>query len=286
MLYMKLWDVKYGNSTYIKTPNGKNIVQDLGIGEIKSGSITFSPLLSLKNEMKIDKLDEVIITHPHTDHIKDIFNFDLFTPQALNRPRGLTTEKIFAANRSEDHKLVKKYIEISSRYNEDISGKESPLHTKNNGGASIQVFQPTDRMGSNINNDGIVTVISYATSKVVLPGDNDAESWQELLRQDSFKEAIKDTDIFVASHHGLRSGFCYELFNNFHPKLVIVSNGKYNDDTCLALYGKLASGLNVHTRNGGIVEKKCVTTNRDGNIEIAMGWIVGGQKSFLSVTAD
>ena len=65
MLYLKLWDVKYGNAAYIKTPKGKNIVQDLGIGELKTDSATFSPLLFLKNSMKIDKLDEVIITHPH-----------------------------------------------------------------------------------------------------------------------------------------------------------------------------------------------------------------------------
>jgi len=286
MLYMKLWDVEYGNATYIKTPNGRNIVQDLGVGAIKTGSATFSPLLYLKNNMKIDHLDEVIITHPHADHIKDILNFDIFTPQILNRPKGLTRKEILAANRIEDHELVEKYIDVSSRYNENITGKESPLHTENNGGVSIQVFQSKRIMGSDINHDSIVTVISYATTKLVLPGDNNIESWQELLGQNSFLEAIKGTDVFIASHHGLESGFCDEIFNYFHPKLVIVSNGRYNDDISLARYSGIASGLNVHTRSGKIIERRCLTTRSDGNIEIAMGWIVNGQKAFLSVTAD
>jgi competence protein ComEC len=141
-------------------------------------------------------------------------------------------------------------------------------------------------MGSDINHDSIVTVISYATTKLVLPGDNNIESWQELLGQNSFLEAIKGTDVFIASHHGLESGFCDEIFNYFHPKLVIVSNGRYNDDISLARYSGIASGLNVHTRSGKIIERRCLTTRSDGNIEIAMGWIVNGQKAFLSVTAD
>jgi len=286
MLYLKLWDVKYGNATYIKTPNGKNIVQDLGIGALKTGSATFSPLSFLKNSMKIDKLDEVIITHPHADHIKDIFNFDSFTPEVINRPKHLTKAEIVTANRKEDQELVEKYIEISTRYNEDISANNTPLHAQNNGGTSIQVFHSTGSNPANINNQSVVTVISYAKSKVILPGDNDEESWQELLSQNSFKKAIEDTDIFVASHHGLESGFCNDLFDYFHPKLIIISNGRFADNNCLMRYKEIASGLDIHLRNGGIAEKKCLTTKSDGNIEIAIGWIVQGRKNFLSVTAD
>lgn len=285
MLYLKLWDVTYGNATYIKTPNGKNIVQDLGIGAQKNGSSIFSPLLFLKNTMKIEKLDEVIITHPHADHIKDIFNFDSFTPEVLNRPKSLTNKEIITANQREDWELVEKYIEINTRYNQDISANDSPLHIRNNGGANIQIFQSTESDRTNINNQSIVTVISYAKSKVLLPGDNGEESWQELLGQSNFKKAIENTDIFVAAHHGLKSGFCNDLFEYFRPKLIIVSNGRFNDDICLARYNEISSGWNVHMRNGGIAERRCLTTRSDGNIEIAMGWIVEGKKDFLSITA-
>jgi hypothetical protein len=68
--------------------------------------------------------------------------------------------------------------------------------------------------------------------------------------------------------------------------LIIISNGRFTDDLGLTRYGNIASGWSVHTRNGGIVERKCLTTRSDGKIEIAMGWIVEGKKNFLSVTAD
>jgi hypothetical protein len=51
-------------------------------------------------------------------------------------------------------------------------------------------------------------------------------------------------------------------------------------------YSEIASGWDVHRRNGSIVEKKYLTTKSDGNIEIAIGWIIEGRKSFLTVTTD
>ena len=81
MLYLRVWDVQYGSATYIKTPNGRHIVHDLGIGSFKTGVATFSPLLYIKDKMKVDQLDEVIITHPHGDHVSDICNFDVLNPR-------------------------------------------------------------------------------------------------------------------------------------------------------------------------------------------------------------
>ena len=126
-------------------------------------------------------------------------------------------------------------------------------------------------------------MISYANSKVVLPGDNDEESWTELLRQNGFKRAIADTDILVAPHHGLESGYCQGLFEHIHPKLVIIPNGRFTDTSCIERYGKVATGWNVQRRNREILERKCVTTRNDGNIEIAMGWTIEGKNSYLSV---
>ncbi|HEX9896886.1 MAG TPA: hypothetical protein VGA85_04395 [Dehalococcoidales bacterium] len=286
MLYLRVWDVQYGSATYIKTPNGRHIVHDLGIGSFKTGVATFSPLLYIKDKMKVDQLDEVIITHPHGDHVSDICNFDVLNPQALYRPEHLTESEIIASNRVEDKLLVDKYIEINRKYNEPVSVSDSPLQTNNNGGVNIQVFLSTGCDHSNINNHSVVTVISYATSKVVLPGDNGVESWQELLQQSTFRQAIEGADIFFAAYHGMESGYCKALFEYIHPKLVIVSNGRFAGDSCIELYSDIASGWNIHRRGGGNEERKCLTTKDDGIIEIAMGWINEGKKSYLSVTAE
>lgn len=286
MLYLKVWDVQHGNATYIKTPNGKHIVQDLGIGSFKTGDATFSPLLFIKEKMRVEQLDEVIITHPHGDHIKDIENFEALNPQALYRPEHLTEAEITASNRDEDKVLINKYIQINERYDEPVSISDSPLRTDNNGGADIRVFLSKNYNFSNINNHSSVTVISYATSKIVIPGDNEAESWQDLLQQSDFRKAIAGTDIFFAAYHGMESGHYAKLFEYIQPKLVIVSNGRFPEDSGIKRYNEVATGWSVHKRDGGNVEKKCLSTMYDGSIEIATGWIKEGKKSFLSITAE
>ena len=69
-----------------------------------------------------------------------------------------------------DQELVEKYIEISTRYIEDISANDTSLHAQNNGGTSIQVFQSTGSNPANIYNHSVVTVVSYTKSKVILLG--------------------------------------------------------------------------------------------------------------------
>ena len=70
MLEAVFWDVQHGSAAYISTPVGKHIAVDLGTGSYKKSDGTFSPLLHLKKRYNIDRLDAVIMTHPHRDHFK------------------------------------------------------------------------------------------------------------------------------------------------------------------------------------------------------------------------
>lgn len=82
------WDVQHGSAAYICTPNAQRIVVDLGTGKVGDGNPDFSPLLHLRDSWDITQLDGVVITHPHRDHIGDIFNFSPLSPRTLERPRA------------------------------------------------------------------------------------------------------------------------------------------------------------------------------------------------------
>src|SRR5947209_2477608 len=105
MLTLIFWDVQHGSATYIKTPEGKHLVQDLGMGSYGSGAADFSPLLHLRRRWNLNQLDGVIITHPHRDHLDDILNFDALHPRVLLRPKHLTEEEIWAGNRNADRQI-------------------------------------------------------------------------------------------------------------------------------------------------------------------------------------
>jgi beta-lactamase superfamily II metal-dependent hydrolase len=114
-----IWDVQHGHSTYVNMPNGRHMVIDLGIGSYGE-NVPFSPLLHLKNRYGVHQLDCVVITHPHRDHIDDIFNFDKLSPLALYRPQHLTAAQILDGNKKNDSAEVKEYLKISARYSAPI----------------------------------------------------------------------------------------------------------------------------------------------------------------------
>jgi len=289
MLECVFWDVQHGSATYIKTPNGKHLVVDLGTGTYGSSasgaSGPFSPLKYLKDECGVEQLDGVIITHPHRDHLDDILAFDDLSPRVLTRPKNIPEDDIRAGNRKVDQKIIDKYLEINARYNKALSPEHDPYRPSNNGSVKFTKFFPTSAETSDLNNHSIVVVVEYAKSKLLITGDNEATAWKELLDRDDFRTAIAGTDILLAPHHGRESGYCEEFFEHISPKLTVVSDGRFCDTSATDRYSKKSSGWTVHRRSGGQKNRKCVTTRNDGVIRVRFG-MNAEQIPFIEVTID
>lgn len=281
------WDVQHGHSTYIKTPNNRHIVIDLGIGDYSGKDQNFSPLKHLKYNYNVQQLDYVIITHPHLDHIDDILNFDLLSPKVLNRPRHITNKEVMEGVRDADKAKFLKYCEINDRYNGTITD-DSPDNTsrpENWGGLKIETFTPSSCNHNNFNNHSIITVIEYADIKVVIPGDNEKCSFDELLLSERFKKAITNADILLAPHHGRESGYYLDFLNLVNPRLTVVSDGRFCDTNANAKYSAKSRGWLVHKKSGTSIERKCLTTNSDGEVYIKFGY-ENDNSRFLSVSIE
>ena len=280
------WDVQHGSASYIKTPNGKHLVYDLGTGSYGEQGAQFSPLIFLKNHYAINSLDQVIISHPHKDHIDDILNFDRLSPRVLSRPSHLLKEEVMKNIRESDKPFFEKYFEIHERFSSPVTESSNPQLPNNNGGVLIESFHPVNSSQSNINNHSIVLSISYANSKILLTGDNESASWEELLKDTRFREAIKNTDIFLAPHHGRESGYYSDLFNYFNPRLTIISDGDVCDTSATDRYRNVTKGWTVHHRKGGSEERYCVTTRKDGSIKVQLGLTSADKKPFIYVEIE
>jgi competence protein ComEC len=272
MTRIVIWDVQHGSAAYIRTPTGKHIVIDLGVGSFKNPTdATFSPLAHLHWNYQIIELDALIITHPHRDHLDDINNVALVRPKAVFAPRHLTEEQLRAGNPAYDTDAVMKaYRNLLAQYSSPLTLGIDPRN-RTLTGLDVQIFSPFGYTGTNLNNHSIVTVLSYAGSKILIPGDNESPSWAELLKQPAFVAAITGTDILVAAHHGREAGYSQELFNFISPKLVIVSDTTNPGTSAVDKYSAKASGWLVRNRTSGEYETRyCLTTRSDDYIVIDM----------------
>lgn len=273
-LEVTIWDVQHGSAAFIKTPTGKKLVIDLGVGSFKNPrESTFSPLQYLYDKGGHRSLDALIITHPHTDHLDDIGNLHLLPPEIIVAPRWIDRDLIREKNKSKDKAVIDAYFQWLDRFSNPIPGSQK-VSIATNWGCSIQWFSPA-YSETNLNNYSIVTVIKHAGSTIVIPGDNEPPSWRLLLEQPAFVSAIKGTNVFVASHHGRESGYHADLFKYFTPVLCIVSDTNNIPTSVTQKYTYQAEGMDVLNRETGQYEtRKTVTTRSDDSIYLRCwtGW--------------
>lgn len=284
MLDVMMWDVDHGSAIYVNTPTGKHIAIDLGVGDMSSGE-EFSPLDHL-NDIGVDRLDKLVITHPHRDHLDDIGNLFLVKPRYLCVNRAISDEDIDDDNREEDEDILEQYKQLLKEY-QPAKARSAVKGAPVEWGCNIQHFRP-EYDGPNLNDYSIVTVISHAGSKIVVPGDNEAPSWRSLLKNQKFVDAIKNTDVFVASHHGRDSGYFPELFDHFTPKLVLISDTNHGDTSATDHYSSRASGWRVDEGRTGVLDEDkrySLTTRYDGNIRVRIGTKSSGQR-YLVVSTE
>ena len=268
------WDVQHGNATYLGTPDGESVVIDAGWGSVGTGGDRFSPLAWLMDVWGVYALDAAVITHPHYDHVADLANLKRLGPQILARPR-LDKMTVVAANKT-GRATVGEYEDWEATFDGPVLGA-NPLDCNRPNGYRAQIFQPTRCPEASLNNRSLVTIVSYAGTTFLIPGDNEAPSWEELLEDDDFVAAIRPTDILLAPHHGREAGFCEQLFEVIQPRLTIISDGPSGDTSVTEKYAYYTSGMTCHRRSGGTQDRRVVTTRKDGAISVHC-WKDGGQQ--------
>lgn len=256
---MTVWDVQLGLAIHVKAPNGKYIVIDLG-----TGTYNTSPL----RKRMWDNIAYMVITHPHLDHISDILNFDINAPKILCRPTLLTNEEVMEGVRQCDRAKFEKYCQINDRYNSPVKYDDENYtgNPNNYGGLEIQTFSTSLCDHSNFNNFSMITVFQFSGIKVIVCGDNEKDSFDKLMKESDFKNAVRGADVLVAPHHGRESAYHSEFISLVNPRITIISDTTKSDASAVDKYTQRSRGWTVKGE-----ERKCLTTRNDGNITVEFG---------------
>jgi beta-lactamase superfamily II metal-dependent hydrolase len=270
-----VWDVLRGNCVTVHTPDNQWIVIDLGMGSHKRNSLVFSPLQLLKQTRKLKKIDLAILTHPHKDHIEDIFTLAKLKPSHFWRPGNIPPEKIIPGGCSKEDRLIyEKYLEMDKRYPAQKQSciENTMINSAQYGALSIKTFCPGCCSHDTLNNRSLVTLLTMEGITVIVAGDNEHSSYRELMKLDCFTALVENQFILVAAHHGRNFGWDEAFMNLANPALSIISDYPKQGTSALLSYSYKSRSYHVGSLSGMASEtRKTLTTYNDGDITIFLG---------------
>lgn len=208
LLKVHYLDVGQGDSIFIELPNNETMLIDAAESYQSENIINY-----LKN-LNYQKIDYVIGTHPHTDHIgglKDIIN--TFEIGKIYMPKVVSTTKTYES-------LLMAIKDKNLKINTAKAGTSIiDIDT-----LKINILAPNNSTYTELNNYSVVTKITYGTTKFLFMGD------AEKLSENEIKEDVT-ADVIKIGHHGSNTSSSIDFIKKVNAKYGIISvglNNKYN----------------------------------------------------------
>jgi Predicted hydrolase (metallo-beta-lactamase superfamily) len=232
-------DVGQADSILIQIPGGKNVLIDAGNNE-DANTIT-----SYLKQQGVSKLDVVIATHPHEDHIGAmdtvINTFDI--GQVIMPKKDSTTQTYKDLITAIQNKGLK-ITEAKAGLNLDLGSEVNAV-----------LVAPSLTAYEDVNNYSAVLKLTYGNSTFLFESDAEEKSECEMCSTNYDLRA----DVLKVGHHGSNSSSSMAFLAKVQPKYAVISVGKDNS------YGHPASTTIDKLANIGA---KVFRTDQAGTIVI------------------
>ncbi|MCB8818317.1 ComEC/Rec2 family competence protein [Desulfosporosinus shakirovi] len=201
-------DVGQADSILIQTPGEKNILIDAGNN---GDANTITGYLKSKN---ISKLDFVIATHSHEDHIGSLDTvIKTFDIGQIVMPKETSNTQTFRDVITAITEKGLKPIEAKAGVKLDFG---SELYA--------ELLAPNSSGYEDINDYSAVLRLIYGKNSFLFTGDAETQSELEMLRLGSQIKA----DVLKVGHHGSKTSSTLAFIKQVAPKYAIISVGKDN----------------------------------------------------------
>lgn len=205
-------DVGQGDSTLLMMPNKKTILIDGGERE-KSQSIS-----AILLEYNITKLDVIIATHPHADHIGGLIDI-------MN---GVAVGRVLDSGQVHTTQTFQDFLEV-------IETRQIPLFSVREGdtiyldsSVNLQVLNPPVTLPDawhnepDFNNNSVVLKLTFGGFAAIFPGDIESQTESRLAAKEI------NVDVALASHHGSGGSNSLPYLKSMSPSAVVIYAGKNN----------------------------------------------------------
>ncbi len=198
-------DVGQGDSIFIQLPNKETMLIDAGEAYEADNVINYL------NNLGIKKIDYVVGTHPHTDHIgglEEVINtFDvgsIYMPKVSSNSKTFEDLLTTISNKGLKVKTAKSGVVVLSEDN-----------------LKLEFIAPNSDNYSNLNNYSAVLKLTYLGNTFLFMGD------AETLSEDEITSDV-DADVIKVGHHGSDSSSSVEFVKKVSPEYAIIMVGEDN----------------------------------------------------------
>ncbi len=250
-----VFDVEHGSCHVVITPAGRLLLIDCGHND----STGWRP--STWIAARGVPIANLTVTNFDEDHLTDL-------PNILQRCRveTLTVNQSVSPEWIERRKGapgmgpgVAASVSLMRQYNQPLAPG-----TMDWGGCSVAQFWHPLGVFTDENSLSVVTFIHHLGVRMIFPGDLTRQAWLKFLANPLFTTWLRDTNIFVASHHGRQDGYCQEVFDVCKPAVIIASDKSVMYETQVVNYSQHAKGIVWN----GTDTRYFLTTRRDGKMTI------------------
>ena len=203
-------DVGQGDGIFL-TGGGKTMLIDCG----ESGEA--EKVISYLDNMSITRLDYVVGTHPHSDHMggmsKIIDHFDI--------------GEVIVPHIDDSDTPTTKYYEkfLLSCSNKGLSLTEAQLGRKIElGDTVLEIIAPNSEDYGNVNNYSVSFIATHGENDFIFTGDAEELAEKEMIESGR----LKDIEVYKVGHHGSDTSSSPEFLEVIKPDYAVISCGEGN----------------------------------------------------------
>lgn len=212
ILSLTVLDVGQGDALLLQSPAGKTMLVDAG------ESTAFDTVSNALDAYGIHRIDTVVATHPHTDHIGGMAKL-------------LQSYEVGAFYLTEYPSTTTQYAEMLRALKENgcsVRLADSDLKLDWDPAVDTDVLFPlSDQAAIDANNHSIVLRVTYGDVSFLLTGD--LEKAGEVMLLAAYDDETLHADVLKVGHHGSDSSTSDALLDAVGASIAIVSVGKNNE---------------------------------------------------------
>lgn len=199
-------DIGQGDSIFVELPNGECMLIDAGVAN--KGEFIESYI----SESGYNKIDYLVATHPHADHIGSmayiVSNMDI--------------GQVYMPNVSTTTKTYEKLLEAIQQKGLKIKSAKAGMNIVEESDLRVDILAPVKIDEDELNNCSIIIKITYGYDSYLFIGDAEKEELDTVSSDMS-------ADVLKVGHHGSRTSTTEKFLEQVNPKYAVISCGADND---------------------------------------------------------